>query len=496
MISERWRFMRGSFERGVGAIPDAVIVTTAQGVVLDWNAGAEAVFGYPCGEAVGQPLDRLIVVADQLAEQQRLVAETLRDGAATFEAMRCRKDGALVYVDVTGKVLGDEAGSALLFVEKDVTSLRVRRDGKVLAVRFCDLLESTPDGIVMVGLSGHILIANSQAERLFGYAAGELRGRLVEALLPERLRTAHIAHRAGYFSQPRRRAMGVGLELFGLRQDGSEFPVEISLAPLNSEEIPVVMSAIRDITERKRFEQALQEKNAELEEANRAKNHFLAGMSHELRTPLNAVIGFTGTLLMKLPGPINDEQMHQLGLVQSSARHLLALINDLLDVAKIEAGKVELHPETFDAGALLDEVAASLRVPAQAKGLDFALTVPAAPLSIHTDRRALRQILLNLAGNAVKFTEHGSVRLSLRHVPETDAVVFTVEDSGPGISGADQAQLFQPFARGADARKIDVEGTGLGLHLSRKLAEMLGGQLGLDSEYGRGSTFTLSLKGQ
>jgi len=488
--------MRGSFGRGVGAIPDAVIVTTAQGVVLDWNAGAEAVFGYPSGEAVGQPLDQLIVAADQLAEQQRMVAETLRDGASTFEATRCRKDGVLVYVVVTGKALGDDESGALLFIEKDVTSLRVRREGKVLAVRFCDLLESTPDGIVMVGISGHILIANSQAERLFGYAAGELRGRPVESLLPERFRTAHIAHRASYFSRPRRRAMGTGLELFGLRRDGSEFPVEISLAPLKSDEIPVVMSAIRDITERKRFEKTLQEKNAELEEASRAKNHFLAGMSHELRTPLNAVIGFTGMLLMKLPGPLNDEQMHQLGLVQSSARHLLALINDLLDVAKIEAGKVELHPERFDARALLDEVAASLRSLAQAKGLDFALTLPAAAVSIQTDRRALRQILLNLAGNAVKFTEHGCIRLSLRHVLETDDVVFTVEDSGLGISGKDQAQLFEPFARGGDARKIDVEGTGLGLHLSRKLAEMLGGELGFLSQYGRGSTFTLSLKGQ
>jgi two-component system, sensor histidine kinase and response regulator len=230
--------------------------------------------------------------------------------------------------------------------------------------------------------------------------------------------------------------------------------------------------------------------------ANRAKSQFLAIMSHELRTPLNAIIGFTGTLLMKLAGPLTAEQENQLQTVRTSARHLLSLINDLLDMAKIESGKVVLDRQPVSCGEVVNEVATALRPLAEAKGLSFEVAVPEGSVVVPTDRRALSQILINLTNNAIKFTEKGFVRLELQRSPdaEQERVEFQVSDSGIGIRPEDQEKLFHAFQQVHSGSRGHLEGSGLGLHLSRKLATLLGGELLFDSEYGRGSRFTLTLQ--
>ena len=369
-------------------------------------------------------------------------------------------------------------------------------EAEQLETQYGDFLESMPDAIVMVGRDGRIVLANGQAQRLFGYTAGELRGQPIEKLLPERFRLSHVDHRAGFFDHPRTRPMGADLDLLGLRKDGTEFPVEISLSPLTKGGTTLVLSAIRDVTARRQIQRELHEKNLELQAAAEAKNRFLATMSHELRTPLNAVIGFTGTLLMRLPGPLTSDQEKQLRTIQASARHLLSLINDLLDLAKIESGRIEVELEPVFAVEVLREVPTALRPLAEQKGLELRIEVPEEAVSMRTDRRALSQILLNLANNAIKFTERGEVVVALRgrSGDGTAAVEISVSDTGCGIRREDQDQLFKAFTQLDSSSTRRYDGTGLGLHLSQKLAQLLGGAIRCESEHGKGSTFTLTIE--
>jgi signal transduction histidine kinase len=236
----------------------------------------------------------------------------------------------------------------------------------------------------------------------------------------------------------------------------------------------------------------LQATNAELAAASKAKDHFLATMSHELRTPLNAILGFTGTLLMKLPGPLTGDQEKQLGIIHASGKHLLSLINDLLDLARIESGKVDLKREKVVGQEVVNEVIEAMRLIAEQKGLRLESKAPSADVSTITDRRALLQIVMNLTNNAIKYTDTGSVLIELaqRHDNNRLLTEFSVTDTGVGIKEDDRARLFAAFEPlgDPDSRR---ESTGLGLYYSRRLAELIGGEITVQSEYGQGSTFSL-----
>ncbi|MES2974422.1 MAG: PAS domain S-box protein [Pseudomonadota bacterium] len=474
--------------------PDAIVMVDASGCIVLVNSLAERLFGYARDELLGQTIEALLPHSfrgKHVAHRGGYFHQPhTRTMGAGLELYGLRKDGVQFPVEISLSPLNTEMGTLVMSAVRDISG-RQRAEKK-----FAQLLESAPDAMVIVNGLGVIVLVNSQTEKLFGYPRELLLGQPVEMLVPTPFRDRHPSHRQAFFMQPRARAMGAGFELKGLRADGTEFPVEISLSPLETEEGMFVSSAIRDVTERKRFEQALRDKNIELENAARVKDRFLASMSHELRTPLNAIIGFTSTLLMKMPGPVNDEQERQLTTIQSSARHLHSLINDLLDLAKIEAGKVELLLEPVGCRAVLEEVEALLSQSAQAKGLLLQVDLPPDALTVHADRRALTQILLNLANNAIKFTERGSVRMyCLREgrAGAQGATVFAVEDTGAGISQADQTRLFESFQRlGTPAARRD-DGSGLGLHLSQRLASMMNGRIVCESEFGLGSRFSVLL---
>ena len=250
----------------------------------------------------------------------------------------------------------------------------------------------------------------------------------------------------------------------------------------------------RDAGHRESLERELKHKNAQLEDASRLKSEFLAHMSHELRTPLNAIIGYTGTLLMRLPGPLTADQEKQLKIVQANARHLLSLINELLDVAKIESGKVEVNFEALLCREVIEQVIASLGPLAQAKSIDLAAKFPEHPVQAKTDRRAFSQILINLTNNAIKFTDKGSVRLELGERNGAAGAMAAVDiiDTGVGVRPEDQPHLFRAFEQLRPGKSLG-EGTGLGLYVSGKLAALIGARIEFESKYGKGSRFTVLL---
>ncbi len=361
-------------------------------------------------------------------------------------------------------------------------------------------LDISPDALITVNQAGMIMMVNSQAEILFGYPREELLGQQLEILLPQRFRKAHIAHRDHYFSAPLARPMGAGLQLSGRRKDGMEFPVDISLRPLLLDGVPHAIGAIRDVAEQKMLEEQLQRKNEELDEqyrrvqeANRLKSEFLANMSHELRTPLNGIIGFTELIYDGEAGPISNEQHEYLGDILSSSKHLLQIINDLLDLAKVEAGKMTFHPEVVDLEKLVSEVRDIVRPLTANKRIRIEVMIDSTLAGVTVDPSKFKQVLYNYLSNAIKFTpDEGQVTIRIRPEGENE-FTLEVKDTGTGIQPEDLGRLFVEFRQLDTGTAKKYQGTGLGLALTKRIIEAQGGKVGVRSTPGQGSTFFATL---
>ncbi len=492
------RQRRGLRATLVEASPDALIALDAEGTILYWSAGAEAVYGFAKGEALGVRLQNLVTPPEFVAEGEQIIRDAIEHGLAVHEAVHRKKDGSAIYVDITAKTVRDKTGN-IEFVavsHKDVTQLKVLNHGKILEARYRGLLESVPDAIVMVNNTGRIILVNGQAEELFGYTKAELLGKPIEILLPQRFREGHVGHRTQYFVEPKTRTMGAGLELFACRQDGTEFPVEICLSPLRTEEGTFAMSAIRDIADRKKLQEELRKTNEELQQqnqsaqqANRLKSEFLANMSHELRTPLNGIIGFAEIMHDEKVGPISPDHKEYLHDILTSARHLLQLINDVLDLSKVESGKFEFLFEKTDPVILVGEVRDIVRTLAAKKRIKLQTEIHPSLSTIEADARSLKQILYNYVSNALKFTpEEGEVKVSI--MPEEgDSFRIEVADTGVGIRSKDLHRLFMEFQQLDTSSSEQYAGTGLGLALTKRIVEAHGGHVGVKSTPGKGSIF-------
>ena len=493
------------------------IATDAKGVIQIFNVGAERMLGYTAAEVMNKitPADisdpqELIARASALSLEfatpiapgfEALVFKASRGIEDIYELTYIRKDGSRFPAVVSVTALRDAQDTIIGYLligtdntaRKQVEEERMKLDQRLRDQHFYtrSLIESNIDALMTTDPRGIITDINKQAEALTGCTRDELIGAPFKNYFTDADRAEAAINRVLTEGKV------TNYELTARARDGTLTVVSYNATTFHDRDrrLQGVFAAARDVTELKRFEQTLKQSNVDLENASLAKDRFLASMSHELRTPLNAVIGFTGTLLMKLPGPLTGDQESQLRTVQTSARQLLSLINDLLDLAKIESGKVEVHFERVSCQSVIDEVASALSPLAAAKGLTFAVTPAGEDFAVQTDRRALSQILINLTNNAIKFTERGRVSLDVaqRLVEGQARIEICIRDTGAGISPEDKARLFQAFEQIESTISRRHEGTGLGLYLSQKLASLLGGTITCDSELGRGSTFTVVL---
>jgi len=381
-------------------------------------------------------------------------------------------------------------------VEQELAQVNLQETSHALASqksRLQAVLDTVIDGIITIDDKGVVETFNPAAERLFGYAADEVIGKNVKTLMPKRYSEEHDSYLQNYNESNAAKIIGIGREVIGLRKDGSTFPMELAVGKMAVHGVQKFTGIVRDITERKEVSDSLLKAKEDADKANRAKSEFLSSMSHELRTPLNAILGFGQMLDFNPKEPLSDSQKRCVDQIVKGGDHLLVLINDILDLAKIEAGKVELSIEDIDPNKALEECLTLTMRMATERGLK--IIFPEAELYsyvLKVDYTRFKQVLLNLMSNAIKYNCDGG-KITVTYKPTTENMLrISISDTGKGIPLNRQDELFKAFSR-LDAESSGIEGTGIGLVVCKDLVELMGGSIGCESELGKGSTFWLEL---
>jgi len=475
----------------VEAAEDGILSVDRNETIISWNRGAERIYGYTAAEAVGQSATMLRPpeLAEQIASQVSLVWEG--QAVEPQETVRLTKSGRLIPVSLSLFPLRDNNGHVIAAssITRDLTALREAQSA--LLVRN-HALNATQNGVIITDPSlpdNPIIDINPAFTRLTGYRREEAIGRNCRFLQgadthPDEVQVLREAIAAG---------KDCAVTLLNYRKDGTAFWNDLSIAAIYDEQRSLThfVGVVADATERMRLEQALRQALAAAEESAQAKSRFLAVMSHELRTPLQSVLGYADFLLSPVAPPLTTLQREDIAAILDGAQRMVRLIEQLLDLARLEAGRLDLLVEQVDVAAMREHIHTDLSPQIAAKGISFTVDIPNTLPPVAGDSDRVRQILLNIASNAVKFTDNGGVRVSVR--PARKALAIAIADTGIGIAPEQMIQIFDEFQQGDRHLARKYGGSGLGLAIARQLTNQMGGHISVTSKPGHGSTFTVWL---